>query len=81
MATIVWYMDSDNYLCNQWGTVHITTKVLSSKSHSWQGALNATLCGKVCHRLATGRWLLYCHIVKLIIFSWKRQKLLYPNCP
>jgi len=26
------------------------------ESHSWQGALNTTLCDKVCQWLAAGRW-------------------------
>ena len=27
------------------------------ESHSWRGVLDATLCDKVCQRVATGRWI------------------------
>ena len=36
-------------------SVHITTNVLSSIPHMW-GALNTTLCGKVCQWHAAGWW-------------------------
>ena len=36
--------------------VPITNKVVNSKSVSWQGLLNTTLCDKVCQLLATGQW-------------------------
>jgi hypothetical protein len=36
--------------------VPITNKVVNSKSCSWRGLLNTTLCDKVCQLLATGQW-------------------------
>ena len=33
----------------------ITTRVVSSKSHSWQGVFDTTLCDKVCQWLAAGQ--------------------------
>ena len=39
-------------------SVPITTKAVSSNPGSWRGILDTTLCDKVCHWLATGRWFL-----------------------
>ena len=36
--------------------VPITNKVVNSKSCSWRGLLNTTLCDKVCQLLATDQW-------------------------
>ena len=38
-------------------SVPITTKVAMFKPSSWRGALDITLCDKVCQLLATGQWL------------------------